>query len=308
MNIVILGAGAVGGYIGARLMEAGEHVSFLVREGRAGQLDQYGLELDSVQGRYHAENVDYFTDAEEVSDCDVVFVTIKSYHIEGAMPQLRTLARKGAKVLPFLNGMEHFNVFEKEFGKENVIGGLALIIATLNENGGVVHTSDMHDFVFGPLDESQKPLCKQLEGVLSHANLNVKNSDNIQLELWQKYAFITAFSGVTTASRLEIGEIRTTPETLDLFKETIREMAILANAYGAELGEAFVESVLNRINGLPEQGTSSMHQDFRKGLPIEVEGLPGGAIRMAEKKEIDLPVVRTLYGLLKPYEKGASQN
>ena len=304
MDIVILGAGAVGGYLGARLIEAGQSVSFLVREGRAEQLRTHGIQLDSVHGDFHAENVDFYTKAEEIPSCDVVLVTIKSYHIEGALPQLRKLADKGAKILPFLNGMEHFELFEKEFGKENVIGGLAFIIATLNERGGVVHTSDMHDFVFGPLHESQKRITNLLEETFSRAKLNVKNSDNILQELWQKYAFITAFSGVTTASRLEIGKIRTTAETMNLFKETVREMMILASSYGADLDEAFMETIMKRIEGLPEHGTSSMHQDFRKGLPIEVEGLPGGALRLAETKEVDLPVVRTLYSLLKPYEKG----
>lgn len=304
MQIVILGAGAVGGYIGTRLLEAGEPVSFLVRGGRAEQLDKFGIELDSVKGNFFTEKVNYYTNTEEIRDCDVVIVTTKSYHIEEALPKLRTLVNKGAKILPFLNGMEHFEIFEKEFGKENVLGGLAFIIATLNEKGGVVHTSDMHDFVFGALHPSQSSLCDQLEKVLTRTKLNVKNSDNILKELWQKYAFITAFSGVTTASRMEIGKIRNTPETLGLFKETVKEMMILASAYGSELDEAFLTGVLKRIEGLPEQGTSSMHQDFRKGLPIEVEGLHGGALRLAKAKDVDLPVVQTLYGLLKPYEKG----
>ncbi|HET7616417.1 MAG TPA: 2-dehydropantoate 2-reductase N-terminal domain-containing protein, partial [Bacillales bacterium] len=179
MNIVILGAGAVGGYIGARLIEAGEKVSFLVRNRRAEQLKRHGLTLDSVQGDYAAEQIDCYTAVEAVQACDVVIVTIKGYHIEGALPQLRKLAAKGAKILPFLNGMEHFQQFEEEFGKENVIGGLAFIIATLNETGGVVHTSEMHDFIFGPLDPSQMNICARLEVTLRSANLNVSNSNDI---------------------------------------------------------------------------------------------------------------------------------
>ncbi|HEX6922355.1 MAG TPA: 2-dehydropantoate 2-reductase N-terminal domain-containing protein, partial [Bacillales bacterium] len=145
MNIVILGAGAVGGYIGGRLEEAGVPVSFLVRERRAEQLRKNGMRISSVHGDYSTESMQLHTDAEQISECDLVIVTVKGYQVEGALPQLRTLAAKGAKVLPFLNGMEHFQLFEEAFGKENVLGGLAFIISTLDENGGIVQTSKQHD-------------------------------------------------------------------------------------------------------------------------------------------------------------------
>lgn len=304
MEIVILGAGAVGGYLGGRLAEAGIPVSFLVREGRAGQLEKKGLQLKSVHGDYATESVNLYTDAEEILHCDVVIVTVKGYQVEGTVPQLRKLVGKGAKVLPFLNGMEHFRLFEEELGKENVLGGLAFIITTLDENGEIVHTSNQHDFVFGALHPSQKAFCEALEQTLQHANLNVINSNDILVDLWQKYGFITAFSGVTTSSRLPIGRIRQVPETLALFGQTLAEMQMLAAAYEIELGKGFVETTLAKISGLPEEGTSSMHQDFRKGLPIEVEGLHGGALRMAQGKKVSLPIIETLYALLKPFENG----
>ncbi|HET7628854.1 MAG TPA: ketopantoate reductase family protein [Bacillales bacterium] len=304
MNIVILGAGAVGGYLGCRLLEAGKDAVFLVRDGRAEQLRDYGLKLESVQGSYSAGNVAWYTDANDIPACDVVLVTVKGYHVEGAMPQLETLVRKGAKILPFLNGMEHFETFQRAFGKENVIGGLAYIIATLDSRGWIVHTSEMHHFIFGALDPSQAEFCRELESEWRSANVKVTNSDDISTMLWQKYAFITAFSGATTASRLEIGTIRDTPAALALFRQALREMKELAKANGVVLDKRFEEEAVERIHGLPANGTSSMHQDFRKGVPIEVEALQGGAIRMAEAKGIDLPTVRTLYALLKPYEHG----
>ncbi|HEX7065769.1 MAG TPA: ketopantoate reductase family protein [Bacillales bacterium] len=304
MNIVILGAGAVGGYLGGRLAEAGIPVSFLVRERRAEQLREKGIRIDSVHGDYSTESVDLYTDAEEISECDVVVVTVKGYQVEGALPQLRTLAAKGAKVLPFLNGMEHYDLLEKAFGKENVIGGLAFIISTLDENGGIIQTSEQHDFVFGAFHDSQAEFCRKLETTLSNANFNVRNSDNILRDLWQKYTFITAFSGITAATRLPIGKIRENPEALGLFQKMLEEMKALAAANEVDLGENLVHAVTEKIRGLPDEGTSSMHQDLRKGLPIEVEGLHGGALRLAGEKEMTLPIIQTVYALLKPYERG----
>lgn len=304
MDLVILGAGAVGGYFGARLIEADIPVSFLVRERRAAQLKKHGLRLNSVHGDYSADAVRLYTDTEEIPRCDLVIVAVKGYHVGGTLPQLRKLVKKGAKVLPFLNGMEHYQLFEEELGKGNVLGGLAFIITTLDENGGIVHTSDQHEFVFGALHPSQKNLCDRLESELQPANMNVTYSKEISVDLWQKYGFITSFSGITTTSRLPIGRIRKVPETLRLFQKALEEMQALAVAYEAEVGKDFVKTTLEKTNGLPEEGTSSMHQDFRKGLPIEVEGLQGGALRMAKSKKISLPVIETMYALLKPYEKG----
>ncbi|HEU5139991.1 MAG TPA: ketopantoate reductase family protein [Bacillales bacterium] len=304
MNIVILGAGAVGGYLGGRLAEAGVPVSFLVRERRADQLSEKGIRIKSVHGDFSAESVDLYTDAEQIPECDVVIVTVKGYQVEGAMPQLRTLVAKGAKILPFLNGMEHFRFMEESFGEENVLGGLAFIISTLDENGGIVQTSEQHDFVFGALRESQKAFCNRLETTLSGANVNVKNSDHILRDLWQKYTFITAFSGITTASRLPIGKVRENQETLKLFQTMIEEMQALATVNKIDLGERLVDAVTEQVRGLPEEGTSSMHQDLRKGMPIEVESLHGGALRIAKEKGVKLPTIQTIYALLKPYEQG----
>lgn len=308
MNITILGAGAVGGYIGGRLMEAGMPVSFLVRQRRAGQLRENGLAIHSVHGDYKADSIRLYTDAGEIPDSDVVILAVKGYHVENTLSQLRTLVNKGAKVLPFLNGMTHFRLLEKEFGEANVIRGLASIIATLDDDGHVVQTSGMHDFIFGAAHPSQVDFCKRLEEVFAPANLNSSNSSRILFALWQKYAFITAFSGVTTASRLPVGKILDTPETLELFQDVLQEMKELAAAYGVDLGEGIIDAVTQQIRDLPEDATSSMHQDFRKGQPIEVEALHGVALRMAKEKDLALPDIQTLYALLKPYEFGVQND
>ncbi|RKQ17646.1 ketopantoate reductase family protein [Oceanobacillus bengalensis] len=304
MNITIIGAGAVGGYFGARLHDAGANVTFLVREKRKKQLDEDGLNVTSVNGDTYLKEPNVVTNASDIEACDLLILSVKGYHLDGIYPQLEVLVNKGAKILPLLNGMEHYEVLEKKVGQEAVIGGLCFIISTLDK-GHIVHTSKQHDLIFGPLKESQRALCKKLAMILEQANVNFTCTDEIQNEIWNKYAFITAYSGVTTASRLEIGAIRKQKETLTLYKEVAEEMRQLAEAYGVNLGgDQFLQSIEEKSFQFPEYATSSMHQDFRKGLPLELDSLQGGALRMAESKGLKLPIIKTLYGLLKPFESG----
>ncbi|HZG72227.1 MAG TPA: 2-dehydropantoate 2-reductase, partial [Chondromyces sp.] len=211
----------------------------------------------------------------------------------------------GAKVLPILNGIEHIDILQKELGEEQVIGGLSFIIATLDENGHVVHSSNQHDLVFGPLHPAQEEICHSFTSACEKANMNSRLSPSILEELWQKYMFITAFSGMTTAANLPIGVLRESETTMETIREVLMEVKELADAYHVQLEDKHVEAAIQQILTFPAESTSSMHQDKRKGLTLEVDHLQGGAIRLAQKADLHLPVVKTLYSLIKPYENGA---
>lgn len=304
MNIVVLGAGSIGGYIGGRLIEAGLSTTFLVREKRAEKLRETGLRIKSVHGDYSSKEIKVYTDVESITACDVVIVAVKGYQLQNVLPKLKVLVKNGAKVLPFLNGMEHIQILSNELGTKNVLGGLVFTFSTLNENESIVQTSDLHDFIIGALHPSQKEFCNQLVQIMKPAKLNVYKSDHILYELWKKYMFINALSGITTASRLPVGLLREVPETLNLYKKILKEMQLLSKAYDMNLHENEIEVFMKQINELSKENTSSMHQDLQKGLPIEIEHLHGGALRMAKDKNILLPITQSIYALLKPYEEG----
>ncbi|MDO8244064.1 ketopantoate reductase family protein [Pontibacillus salicampi] len=302
MNITILGAGALGVYFGARWQAAGADVQYLVRSRRADQIRTNGLHLHSVQGDYTVENPKVVENAEEIEHTDLVLLGVKGYHLDGVLPTLKRLVEKGAKVLPVLNGIEHIFTLQHELGEEHVVGGLSYIIATLDERGHVIHTSDLHEVHFGALHASQTQLCKQLDELCNVANMNGRQSEHILQDLWQKYMFITAFSGMTTAGDFSIGTIRKESQTLEAAKHVLREMKELANTYDIALTDEHVEAGLAKFESLPDEATSSMHQDKRKGLKLEVEHLHGGALRLAEQAGVTLPYIHTLYALIKPYE------
>lgn len=302
MDIVILGAGALGTYLGGRLQQSGQNVTYLVRHQRALQLQEHGLKINSVKGDYHIEPLHFVEDVAIIESVDLVVVAVKGYDLQGTIPHLRELVNKGAKILPILNGIEHIDILQKKFGSENIIGGLFFIIATLNEIGHVVHTSEQHHFLFGPLHESQKSICAELNELTTKANIGGYLADNILEELWNKYMFITAFSGITTAGNFPIGVVQQHQETLHVAKQVLEEMKKLANAYHVPLTDQHVNKAVQQIKGFTYEDTSSMHQDRRKKAQLEVEHLQGGALRMAEKVNIQLPVIETLYGLIKPFE------
>ncbi|MCF6139225.1 ketopantoate reductase family protein [Pseudalkalibacillus berkeleyi] len=303
MNIVVLGAGALGAYFGARCEEAGHPVQFLVRYNRAEQLRKNGLKIQSPNGDYQVSNLNIVEDTKDIEQADVVILAVKGYHLnEELLSNLKALVQKGARVLPLLNGIEHIQFLQDELGEENVLGGLSYIISTLDDNGHVIHSSAQHDLIFGPLHPSQTELCNELETVFDQANMAGVLSSNILLGLWNKYMVITAFSGVTTAGDLTLGTIRETSNTMRLAEEVLHEVKLLAIAKGVNLNNDHIEKAKELLSGFPSEATSSMHQDRRKGMQIEADHLLGGALRLAAQEGLKLPHIETLYALVKPYE------
>lgn len=305
MNILVLGAGALGIYFGGRLLEAGQNVSFFVREKRAVQLINEGLKIISPEGNFESRELTIYTSPDKLRNIDLVILAVKGYHLDTAIPQVQTIVEQtGAFVLPLLNGMEHMEKLQLVIGNERVIGGFASIIATLNEKGHVEHTSGSSTFKFGNLHEHQTEICEQLEVLQNKVKTNLVREENILKHMWKKYIFITAFSGITSASQLPAGYIANTGATFAVAKKVIHEMTMLAGQEGIFLTNQEVETVTNTLIRFKKEATSSMHQDMRKGLPIEVEHLHGGALRLASKHQLEVPVIETLYGILKPYENG----
>ncbi|MGP4060785.1 ketopantoate reductase family protein [Halobacillus sp. H74] len=302
MKIVVLGAGALGAYFGSRWEEAGHEVINLVREGRAKQIEKNGLTLHSEMGDYKVSEPKIAQSPEEIDNPDLVFLAVKGYHLPGTLEWLKTLVKKGAKVYPVLNGMEHINTLQQELGEEAVLGGLSYIIATLDDVGHVLHTSSFHDLVFGPLHPSQQAICEELALACNQANLNGTLSPNILEDMWKKYMFITAFSGITTAVNQTIGEVRSYPQTFRIAERMLEEMKDLANAHKIDLTDEHVQNAFEKLRGLDDGMTSSMHQDRTKGMPLEVEHLHGGALRLGSEVDLSMPYIETIFGIIKPFE------
>lgn len=305
MHVVVVGAGAVGGYFGGKLAQTGTPVTFLVRQKRYEQLRKTGLVVHSLHGDFTIQP-ELTVSAEEVDNPDVVILAIKNYHLDNAMSQLRVLVDKGAKLLPLLNGVEHMDVLIREFGPDNVLGGACYIESTLNAEGTIVHTSSMQDIVFGSLGDVSDEWLKELLYLFQASRVNVTLSDAILKAMWTKFAFLTSISGLTAAARSPIGVILDDSAARELLQNVIREVLQVAEVRGIGLPvEETANKTMEKMEHMSPTMTSSLHRDLEKGLPLEISSLQGSVVKMGMEAGVAVPYIQSVYALLHPYETGS---
>ncbi|MDA8227916.1 MAG: ketopantoate reductase family protein [Desulfitobacterium hafniense] len=303
MNIVVIGAGAVGGYFGGKLANAGIPVTFLVREKRYSQLKERGLRIESIHGNFTVQP-QLVLSAEEVENPDLVILSVKNYHLEEVNKEISTFIDRGAKVLPLLNGVRHLDKLISTFGTEHILGGICYIESTLNEHGDIIQTSPLQDIVFGPLDTMDEAFLKEVETLFLQSGVKVKLSFEIITEMWSKYIFLATLSGITAATRSSIGVAQMDPVTSSFLEDYVNELVTVAKANEKKVPEDLLDRVMTRIKNVNLSMTSSMHRDLEKGLPIELESIQGAILEMAEKHNIKTPCTRAIYALLHPFIKG----
>ena len=301
MKILVVGAGAVGGYFGGRLLEKGEDVSFLVREKRRQQLAEQGLIVDSINGSFTLRPNTIIA-GESAEPFDVILVSTKAYHLNGVLNSIEAYVGNSTMILPLLNGIAHVEVLQKRFGKDRIIGGLCFVESTLDENGAVLQKSPSHDLVFGELSGEPTERILKLEQAFAGTKANFRRSNNIVQEMWHKYIFITAMSGVTSLMRAPIGPIRETVGGQDILSRFIAEIVEVTRSMGAPVADDIEITTLDRINQLGYEMKSSMQRDMEKGLPTEADHLQGYLYQAAMQKGMDVPILQFIYGNLKVYE------
>lgn len=303
MNIVVVGVGAVGGYFGGKMAKAGVPVSFLVREKRFHQLQESGLQIKSVHGDFTIQPT-LVRKASEVEKPDVVLISVKNYHLNALWDELSELVNKGAKILPLLNGVGHMDLLVQRFGRDNVLGGLCYLESTLDPNGVIVQTSPMQQIVFGSLREPAPAWLQALANELRQDGVQVTVSDSIISDMWQKFIFLVSLSGITAALRQPIGVAVGDPVTKDFLRDLIEEIQNVALQKQVSLPADTVNQLIQRMESLSPDMTSSMHRDLEKGLPMELDSLQGAVLSMAEELGVKVPSIRSIYSLLHPFKSG----
>ncbi|MEH7886563.1 ketopantoate reductase family protein [Bacillus sp. JJ1609] len=302
MKILIVGAGAIGGYFGGRLLEKGEDVTFLVREKRRQQLRDNGLIVESVHGNMHNAEPKTILAGENAEPFDVILVSTKSYHLAGAMESIRPYVGTETLILPLLNGIAHLDALTEEFGAEKVLGGLCFIETTLDENGRVIQTSPIHDLVFGERNGEKTERIMKLQAAFEDTNANFRLSENIEQEMWHKYLFITSLSGITSLFRSPIGPIREQPQGMETIKNLLHETINIMKSLDAPLAEQVLEATLARMNEIGYSMKSSLQRDMEKSLPTEGDHLFGYLLETAIKLGLLAPTLSVIYANAKIYE------
>lgn len=302
MKILIVGAGAIGGYFGGRLLETGQDVTFLVRQRRKKQLEETGLTIKSVNGDYQLTPT-LITADQQSEPFDVVIVSTKSYHLEGAINDIRPFIGGETMVLPLLNGISHVDELIEAFGEDRVIGGLCFIETTLDEKGAIIQASPSNQLVYGERSGEETARILKLQNVFNGTKADFVLSSNINQDMWHKYLFITAMSGITAAMESPIGPIRELDTGQRTIAALLEELAAVMRRVDAPISATIVQDQLAKINSMEAGMKSSMQRDMEKSQPIEVEHLQGFLLQKANELDVPVPILATIYTRLKVYEQ-----
>lgn len=303
MKILIVGAGAIGGYFGGRLLEMEANVTFLVREKRQKQLKEHGLVVTSIHGDLHVPDPQTIVSGSRPEPYDVILVSTKSYHLDGAIESIRPYVGDKTMILPLLNGIAHLDALSEAFGSEKVIGGLCFIETTLDENGKVIQTSPVQDLIFGERNGERSERILQLQATFEGTKANFRLSEKIEQEMWQKYLFITPLSGITSLFRSPIGPIRDQAQGADTLKRLLHETVEIITAIGAPLSEGAMDATWNRLNDIGHGMKSSLQRDMEKSLPTEGDHLFGFLLKKAADLQIAAPTLSAVYANVNIYDK-----
>ncbi|OAJ74798.1 2-dehydropantoate 2-reductase [Brevibacillus sp. SKDU10] len=302
MRILMVGAGAIGGYFGCRLVESGRDVTFLVRQKRKEQLEKRGLVIQSVNGDSTVQPA-LLVAGEEATPFDVIMLSPKAYHLEDVINDIAPYVGKDTMIIPLLNGIAHMQPLQEHFGAEKVLGGLCFIETTLSADGDIVQTSKAHRLVFGEWNGGTSERVERLYEYVKAANASFELSHNIQQEAWQKYLFITMLSGITTLMNSAVGPIRDSPFGIELTKQVTEECVRVMTAIGAPISADMADRVMETFKQQGYKMKSSMLRDMEKRLPIEGEHLQGYLLRLAEQQGTETPMLRIVYNNVRIYEQ-----
>ena len=303
MRIVVVGAGGVGGYFGAKLARAGQDVTLVARGAHLDAIRSRGL---CVRSAVEGESTVPVTAVEKVAGlppADAVLLCVKSFDTEAAVEQVRAVVGPATAVLSLQNGVDNEDKIDAALGRGSALGGAAYVFATIEAPGVIVHTFGGR-IVLGELDGRPTPRAEGLHEAFAAAGVPVTLSDDVRRALWEKYLMISAQAGMTGLTRAPIGDIRSVPETWRMYRRIAEELAAIARAAGVRLDDDLVESVVKAADGLAHEALSSLHHDLVQGRRLELEALHGHALRLGQRLSVPTPMVLAVYAALKPHVDG----
>ena len=274
MRVLVVGAGAIGGYFGGRLLEANRDVTFLVRPRRAAELAAHGLKIRSRFGDVTLANPATLL-AENLHDTfELVLLSCKAYDLESAITSFAPAVGPGTVILPLLNGMRHLEILNERFGRERVLGGQCLIAAALTD-GEIVHLNDTHDLSFGDQNGALSDRVKAIATLMDGVRFKAHASTEILQEMWEKWVFLATLAGSTCLMRAAIGDICASPGGTDFIVGLLEECCSIAAAAGYSMREAQLKRARDMLTAKGSTLTASMLRDVERNAPIEADHVIG---------------------------------
>lgn len=305
MRVLVVGAGGVGGYFGARLVRSGTPVTFLARGAHLEAMRRDGLRVRSAVDGEWVVKVDAVSDVAGQPLADVVLFCVKSFDTESAAAAIRPAVGPDTAVVSLQNGVDNEEALDRVLGAGHAVGGVAYVFASIESPGVIAHRLAGR-VVFGELDGRPSPRLERLREAFTAAGVPAEVAPDIRRVLWEKYLMITAQAGTTALTRAPIGVIRSVPETWQMYRAIVEELAAIARASGVALDDRVVETIVKAAEGLAPEALSSLYHDLVQGRRLELEGLHGHAVRLGQRLGVSTPMVRAVYAALKPHADGST--
>ncbi len=301
MRILVLGAGGIGGYYGARIQAAGGDVSFLVRPARAEQLKKDGLNVSSPFGDLHLP-AQCLTKEQLKTPFDVIILSCKAFDLESSMEAIAPAVGESSVILPLLNGVRHIDALVERFGAGKVLGGVAAISVTLAANGEIQHLNKMHRFITGARGVPAPQVLEPLAQLLAKSGFDFVLSPNMDQALWDKFVFLTSLAGATCTLRASVGQILGTVAGESFITGLLDECARVAAASGHPVAEAQLGVYRNMLTEKGSGLMASMLRDVEKGGPTEADHILGDMVARADALGITAHCLRLAYSHLQAYD------
>jgi 2-dehydropantoate 2-reductase len=303
MRVLVVGAGAIGGYFGGRMLQVGRDITFLVRPRRGAELAAHGLVIKSPNGDATLKNPPTVQADTLKQHFDVVLLSCKAYDLDDAIKSFAPAVGPRTSIVPLLNGMHHLDVLDESFGRERVLGGLCAIAVTLNEAREVVQLQPMQSLTFGERDGTMSERVRAIADSFASGKFGSSASAHVLQDMWEKWVFLATLAASTSLMRTTLGNILAAPGGKDFLLGVFDECTAIATAEGFPPRAPFVERTLAMLTTEGSPLNASMFRDIKAGMPVEADHVIGDLITRADRAKVPVPRLRVAYTHLKAYEK-----
>ncbi|MFB6317177.1 ketopantoate reductase family protein [Saccharicrinis sp. FJH54] len=303
MKICVIGTGGVGGYFGGRLAEAGYDVTFIARGEHLQAIQNDGLEVKSVNGDFKIHPAKATDDPD--TTFDLIIIAVKVWQIYALEPMIKKITTTDSILLPIENGIDAPSILQQWMSPSQVLGGLCRIFSWIDSPGVIRHDAYDPSITFGELDNRVTYRVKEIAAIFEKSKIKFHIAEDIDLEMWRKFLFITSTSALGALTRVPFGVFMKLPETRQLLKDILSEMIDVGLAKGVKVTKSMVEETMAFADKMPSDATTSLQRDIMEGKPSELEAQMGTVVRLADKLHVKVDHCRLVLNALLPQEKVA---
>ena len=293
MKILIVGAGGIGGYFGAKLIKVGADVTFLLRDKRQKLIQAQGLIVETPKENFMVQPKSLTADQLEPI-YDLIILAPKAFDLEDSLKSLVKASTRGV-LLPFLNGLSHMEVLDKQFGKSRVMGGVAHIATMITDTGAVKQLTDLNLLTVGPRAPEHEALAKEFIEFCKKADFDSAYNENIDQVLWDKWVFLATLASMTTLCRGSVGDIVATPYGQELTLAMYEECCSIAKASGQAIGDIPKGKAIEMLTKVGSPFTASMLRDLISGQKTEHEHILGQMIGKGAQAGMGCQLLKMAY-------------